>query len=627
MSNKNILIIVFGLILASLFFVKSSNLNFDKKYDDLKISSISSALAIGNTIYSFSNNFRLLISAKGHITDEFSFFHSDGMKTISLVEKPSIIKFLTNAESIYIIYDGVRYDSHSIELLKGNHELVVGGEGFINQIHFIALDEYKENLEINLEFQEISKTIIIDGNVSNADIYFDNNLLGKSPLIYLFNKEGTLSIQKENYLTQNINIHIKDNDTETLSFFLKPKENIFLVESIPSLASVFVDNEYQGLTPININNRNKKNIKLSLDGYLDHNSAIDQLAKGLSVKLIKDMIPITFNSNVEAEIYLNNKKIGVTPLTVEIQKISNEIQLKKSGYVDQKFIFVPSISNQVLDMKLLTIKEYAIENSDNEFNNSLNKTLKLFEPGKVLVGSQSNQSRRSPNEVPKNISISRHFYVSKFLVTESEYSKFKKINNTSNLPVTNISWTDAAQFCNWLSLKEGLKPFYIFNNDVLVNYDLSSTGYRMLTEAEWTYIIKSEHSKNFTYPWGNETTLGKMIGNLADVASKGKLKKIIDDYDDGYDVKSPVGHFKYNNNGVFDMVGNVSEFVTDFYSVEYHNPNNVLTDYLGPMYGSDHVVKGSNFQTFSSNQLGTDYRAAASGPSDIIGFRIAKWIY
>ena len=627
MSNKNILILLFGLALSSLFFVQSSNLNFDKKYDDLKISSTSSALAIGNTVYSFSNNFRLLISARGYITDEFSFSHLDGIKTISLVEKPSIIKFLSNAESIYIIYDGVRYDSHSIELLKGNHELVIGSDGFISQIHFITLDEFKENLEINLEFQEISKTIIINGNVSNADIYFDNNSLGKSPLSYLFNKEGTLSIQKENYLTQNINIEIKDNNTETLSFFLKPIENLFLVESIPSLAAVFVDNEYQGLTPIKINNRNKKNIKLSLDGYLDHNSAIDQSAKGLSVNLIKDMIPITFNSNVEAELYLNNKKIGVTPLTVEIQKIPNEIQLKKSGYVDQKFTFVPSITSQIVDMKLLTIKEHAIVNSNNEFNNSLNKTLKLFEPGKVLVGSQSNQSRRSPNEVLKNISISRHFYVSKFLVTEEEYSKFKKINKTSNLPVTNISWTDAAQFCNWLSLKEGLKPFYIFNNNILVNYDLSSTGYRMLTEAEWTYVIKSEFSKNFTYPWGNETTLGKMIGNIADVTSKGKLKKIIDDYDDGYDTKSPVGHFKYNNNGVFDMVGNVSEFVTDFYSVEYHNPNNVLTDYLGPMYGSDHVVKGSNFQTFSSNQLGTDYRAAASGPSDIIGFRIAKWIY
>ena len=627
MLNKNILIVFFGFVLTALFFVKSSNINFDKKYIDLNISSASPAFVIGETVYSFTDNFKLLIKARGYITDEFDFSHSEGVKTISLVEKPSTIKFLANAQSIFIMYDGLRYDSNTIDLLKGTHELVIGSEGFISLTRLITIDEYKENHQIELELQEISKTMTIVGNVNNADIYFDNNLLGKSPLSYLFNKEGTLTIQKDNYFTQNIDIEIKDNDTETISFFLKPKENIFLVESIPSLAAVFVDNEYQGLTPIKINNRRKKNIKLSLDGYIDHNSTIDQSAKGLSVKLIKDMIPITFNSNVEAELYLNNKKIGLTPLTVEIQNISNEIQLKKDGYVDQKFIFVPSTSNQIIDMKLLTIKEHAVAYSKKEFKNSINKTLKLFEPGKVFVGSLSNQSRRSPNEVPKNISISRHFYASKFLVTESEYSKFKKINKSSNLPITNISWTDAAQFCNWLSLQEGLKPFYIFNNDVLVNYDLSSSGYRMLTEAEWTYIIKSEFSKNFIYPWGNDTTLGKKIGNLADVTSKGKLMKIIDDYDDGYDVKSPVGHYKYNNNGVFDMVGNVSEFITDFYSVEYHNPNTALTDYLGPMYGSEHVVKGSNFQTFSSNQLGTDYRAAASGPSDIIGFRIAKWIY
>ena len=250
----------------------------------------------------------------------------------------------------------------------------------------------------------------------------------------------------------------------------------------------------------------------------------------------------------------------------------------------------------------------------------------LFEPGSFLMGSSKKESRRDINEIMRSVKITKHFYISKNLITEEQYSLFKR-SSKSNLPVNNISWIDAAKFCNWLSSKEGFENFYEIKNNQIISFNMDSKGYRLPTEAEWEYVAKSNNPEKYIYSWGSDRKITKLVGNIADVSTQGILSNFIDDYDDGYDERSPVGSFRSNQNEINDLTGNLSEWVNDFYSVEFVQQSKVFQDYIGPLAGTSHVIKGSNYYSSTPLQLGLSYRTYGNEPNDLVGFRIARWIY
>ena len=119
----------------------------------------------------------------------------------------------------------------------------------------------------------------------------------------------------------------------------------------------------------------------------------------------------------------------------------------------------------------------------------------------------------------------------------------------------------------------------------------------------------------------------KLVGNIADQSTEGILTNFIPDYDDGFTERSPVGSFRSNQNGLNDITGNLSEWVNDFYSIEIVDPSKIYKDYIGPSVGTTHVIKGSNHYSSTPLQLGLSYRTYGNGPNDLVGFRVARWIY
>ena len=260
------------------------------------------------------------------------------------------------------------------------------------------------------------------------------------------------------------------------------------------------------------------------------------------------------------------------------------------------------------------------------FANTLGIQLSLVTPKAFTMGSPANEKDRQRNETQRDVSFSRKFWMSNHEITQAQFAAFAGKGASSKLPITNVSWSDAVAFTNWLSEKEGLTPFYVVQNGRVTGIDKTSKGYRLPTEAEWEFVAKMNRRASPTiFVWGNQFRLRDKQGNFADASLSGKQTFILKDYDDGFVDKAPVGSFKAERGGFYDLDGNVREWVHDVYQNSPSNQSGTFDDYLGPVGQGKHVVKGASFQTGRLKNIRASVRSGETEPADDIGFRIARY--
>ena len=95
-------------------------------------------------------------------------------------------------------------------------------------------------------------------------------------------------------------------------------------------------------------------------------------------------------------------------------------------------------------------------------------------------------------------------------------------------------------------------------------------------------------------------------------------------YNDTFRGPAPIGTFEANGYGIFDLAGNASEWMNDYYSVELHREP--LTDPMGPDAGDYYVVRGSNYTHGRFSELRWTFRDYGSEPRRDVGFRIARFV-
>ena len=159
---------------------------------------------------------------------------------------------------------------------------------------------------------------------------------------------------------------------------------------------------------------------------------------------------------------------------------------------------------------------------------------------------------------------------------------------TDDHPVVNVSWNDAARFCQWLSKKQG-------------------TEFHLPTEAQWEYACRAGTTTAWHFG-DSDTTLG-------DVAWFG--------VNSGRKTHS-VGQLRPNGFGLHDMHGNVREWCADWYSRDYY-VQSLLNDPSGPTTGSDHVIRGGDW-LYPARSCRSANRAsfAPEARCSYMGFRLAS---
>ena len=138
--------------------------------------------------------------------------------------------------------------------------------------------------------------------------------------------------------------------------------------------------------------------------------------------------------------------------------------------------------------------------------NSIGMKLVLIPAGEFLMGS----TKGAPEEEPPHlVRITRPLFLGQYEVTQEEYEKVTGINPSKvkgvRNPVETVSWLDALKFCNMLSTRERLQPFYKIKGELATVPNWDGTSYRLPTEAEWEYACRAggdvTHGFGDGVPW------------------------------------------------------------------------------------------------------------------------------
>ena len=249
-----------------------------------------------------------------------------------------------------------------------------------------------------------------------------------------------------------------------------------------------------------------------------------------------------------------------------------------------------------------------------------------LEGGNVWIGSPQAERQRNADEVRHQVVLSP-FFIDPCEVCQADYEEVMETNPSErkgkNLPVEHVSWLDAVNYCNALSLKRGLQPVYRIEGEA-VAWDRSADGYRLLTEVEWEYAARAGTESIFNI--GNQT-------NPDQINYQGNYPYLIEE---NYVVQRdpsvraglnrgrmvPVGSLPANAFGLHEMHGNAAEWVFDYYAA-YDLDDKI--DPCGPQKGRCRVARGGGYNDFAKH-VRCAYRSALNPLTKDrnLGFRLAR---
>ena len=492
-------------------------------------------------------------------------------------------------------------------------------------------------------------------NQTGVSLSIDAKVVGELPMTLRL-EEGAHEIEYTKPLfeplTQNIVVTAGE-DVVVPSVALRPAPSLIEISSKPLGAAVLVNSEYRGLTPIKLKltSKTSHNLQLYKPGYKLAEQSLElepEQSATIDLALVADTVAVTLSvSPANAQVSINGKDLevaaGVSKRTLNLPTLAQTIKVSAPGYVTQTQSIIPTTAgSQIVSFELLTHEQDYWARLPDQYKNAAGDTMLLFKaPGLVSMGSSRREIGRRSNEVQYAAELSKAFYVSTLETTNRQYRQFKSAHSSGNYqrnsldlnsyPVVRVSWQQAALYCNWLSEREKLEPFYTTKSGFVSGHNPKSNGYRLLTEAEWTWLASHDSTSRKTFPWGDsqEFPKGEKFGNVADEQARNLINFMLEGYDDGYKTAAAVGSFSANAKGLFDLYGNVAEWTHDWYGAQGSKPSDgsTVVDPLGPNIGEYRVVKGPSWARGYLPQLRLAYRDSTAKGRHDIGFRVARYAH
>ena len=609
-------------------------------------------LPIGDRVLLRKGNYTVNVQKQGYYDVKQSFVVGEEQSMtveLSLRKKPGrlLVQVEPAVDAIVTVDEGQvgKAPFGPVELEPGEHSVRVESERFLpysGVVRMPGLDRLEAlNVQLVPRWAEVSITSEPDG----ALILADGEELGVTPAtVELLEGTHEVSLSKDGYSAWDGSVVAVPNVPQQLPLVrLQPADARLIVNTIPRGANVTVNGRYRGQSPITLSLAPEVDYEIGLSkaGYGVTRRSL-RLASNASESILVDLSArlgtVTVNVSPEdATVYVDGRSRGKGKTTLRLSAAPHSIEVRRPGYQDWKRTVTPRPGYpQTLSASLRSLEAIAQDRIAKTLKSPAGQTLRRVEPATFTMGASRAEVGRRANEVILPVTITRPFLISVHEVTNKEFAEFRANHDSGasvhpslaadNNPVANVSWSEAAEYCNWLSQKEGRTPAYKNEFGQWVPVYPLTDGYRLPTEAEWVLAMRYAGQRQARkFGWGSAWPPPKESGNFADRSAIELAPSILPQYDDGYASTAPVGSFKANALGIFDGAGNVAEWVNDFYTVPTPGITTPVIDPTGPERGTSHVIRGSSWRHAGQSELRLSYRDFSSEPRTDVGFRVARF--
>ena len=616
------------------------------------------AVRVGPRYLMRQGDYQLQLSAPGYYDSEVALVvgpEQAQTHPFSLTPLPGLVSVTTrDAEGetlsgARVLLDGVDLGESPLvdaEVPPGSYELQVQRERYL---------PYREQVEIEGRQVEQSLTatlapawadISFTSRPAGADIIVNGQVQGVTPAqMELLQGAYEVTIKRSGYKAWQEELVVTAGaDQQLPSVTLEAADGLVFIRSTPGNANVTINGQYRGQTPLEVSlpPEQEHEIRLFRTGY---DTAVRRITTGSDEE--RDMTvpldPITNPVRIiaqpsDAQLYVDGELKGAANQTVDLIAASQRIEIRREGYVPYAANFTsrPGL-DQEIRVSLKTEEQARLDAIEPVITSAGGQTLHLFYPYGFTMGSSRREPGRRANETLRDVGMEKPFYLSLRPVTNAQFKRFRADHASGTLqgqsldrpnqPAVQVSWQDAALYTNWLSAQEGLTPFYNVADGTITGFNANANGYRLPSEAEWEWAARSDGQNGITrFTWGESWPPPAETGNFADESTSDFLGQILRGYNDGIPGTSNVGAFAANAQGLFDMAGNVSEWVHDYYGAVSGLSSVKVTDPLGPEDGTYRTIKGSSWAHGSMTELRASYRDFGEEARNDLGFRVARYL-